>query len=73
LPQFAERTNRAGNEIAAAIGADAAKYGIGAVAAEGAFETADPRHRVGWQIAVATFTIGPEFEHPRGSKRVNGA
>ncbi len=58
------RPDRAADQFAAAVGADAGEPGLRAVGAEGAFEGADPRLRaVGRQVAVAAFAIGAQGEH----------
>jgi len=52
------------DKLTAAIRATPAEYSLGAFAAERAFVWADPRvWRVGRQIPVTAFAIGPQFEH----------
>src|SRR5207248_3113141 len=61
--QLIRRTDRAGREIAAAIGAHAAQPGFDAITAEGAFKSADHGVcRSGRQVLVAAFAIGTQFQ-----------
>jgi hypothetical protein len=51
--------NRARHETAAAIWTDIVKRAVDTARAEGAFITANTRLLgIGWQIAVAQFTVG---------------
>ena len=62
--QPVRRPDRAAYQLAAAIRAAAAQRPLGAVAAEGAFIGADADvERVGGEVAIAAFAVGPEFEH----------
>src|ERR1700675_1258007 len=70
--QLRKGTNRAGFEIAAAIGTMSAKLLLRAVAAEGALEGADHGIRgVGRQVSVTAFAVGTQFEHRKFSGKRN--
>jgi hypothetical protein len=56
-------SDRASNELATAVGTDAAKTIVRAGRTEGALERTDARFRLGRQIRVAAFAIGFQSQH----------
>jgi hypothetical protein len=63
-PQPVARPDRPAHQFAAAIGTMPAEHSFGALAAKRALIRADPRvERMGRQIPVAAFAIGPQFQH----------
>src|SRR5271167_3903853 len=63
--QSVYRSYRPAHQFAGAIGTMPFEHSLGALAAKRAFVGADPRvKRVGRQIPVAAFAIGPQFQHP---------
>lgn len=73
-PEFLRGAQGTVNQLAAAIGAEAAEFSLRAILAEGAFEGADRRARpVGGEIAVAAFTVRTQGKHGAsedGSRRM---
>jgi catechol 2,3-dioxygenase-like lactoylglutathione lyase family enzyme len=61
--QRSGRSHRARHELAAAIGTDAGKHGVGAMGTKSAFEAANARVGRRRKIAVAIFAIGAKLEH----------
>ena len=67
LHQLGRRADGPAHKFAAAVGANVAELGRGAVEAESALEGADVGLlRGGREIPVAAFAVGSEFEHGRG-------